>query len=272
MSDAITAATRDVHPDAAEKPRAVIYRMVMPDHICPFGLKSVWLLKHEGYEVEDHHLTTREETDAFMERHGVETTPQTFIAHERIGGWDDLRAYFGDPQAEAGEDATSYRPVVAIFGVALALALAMQTALGAAAGDTAAEILSWRSVGLFIAFVMVLLGLQKLQDVESFSTMFLNYDLLSRKWVPWSWIYPWLETGAGVLMIAGLLPWLSGPVALFIGLTTGWAVVRAVWIEKRELKCACVGGGSNVPLGFVSFTESALMAVMGGVTIASLFL
>ena len=65
---------------------AQLYRMVMQDHLCPYGLKSKDLLEREGYEVEDHHLTTREETDAFMDEHGVETTPQTWIGDERIGG------------------------------------------------------------------------------------------------------------------------------------------------------------------------------------------
>lgn len=51
------------HPAAAK--RAVIHRMVMPSHTCPYGLKAVDLLKRSGYAVDDHHLTTREETDAF---------------------------------------------------------------------------------------------------------------------------------------------------------------------------------------------------------------
>ena len=50
---------------------ARLYRMVMPDHLCPYGLKSKDLLERKGFEVEDHPLTTREETDAFMEKHGV---------------------------------------------------------------------------------------------------------------------------------------------------------------------------------------------------------
>ena len=41
------------------------------------------------------------------------------------------------------------------------------------------------------------------------------------------------------------------------------SVIKAVYIDKRELKCACVGGGSNVPLGFVSLTENLMMLGMG---------
>jgi hypothetical protein len=38
--------------------------------------------------------------------------------------------------------------------------------------------------------------------------------------------------------------------------------VKAVYLDKRELKCACVGGGSNVPLGSVSLTENVMMVAM----------
>ena len=45
--------------------KAAIHRMVMPGHTCPYGLKAKYLLERSGYEVEDHHLEPREETDAF---------------------------------------------------------------------------------------------------------------------------------------------------------------------------------------------------------------
>ena len=106
------------------------------------------------------------------------------------------------------------------------------------------------------------LALLKLQDLESFSTMFLNYDLLAKRWVPYSYVYPFAEGLAGILMIAGVLTWLSVPVALFIGTVGAVSVFKAVYVDRRELKCACVGGSSNVPLGFVSLTENLMMIAM----------
>ncbi|MEQ8343495.1 MAG: glutaredoxin [Marinovum algicola] len=233
---------------------AKLYRMAMPDHLCPYGLKSKALLEREGYAVEDHHLTTREETDAFMEKHGVETTPQTWLGDERIGGYDDLRVHFGKETQDADE--TSYQPVIAIFSVAFLMALGLSWAMFG-------SILTLRGAEWFIAISMCFLAVQKLQDVESFSTMFLNYDLLARRWVRYGYIYPFGEAFAGILMVAGALTWLSAPVALFIGTVGAVSVFKAVYIDQRELKCACVGGSSNVPLGFVSLTENLMMIVMG---------
>ena len=92
--------------------------------------------------------------------------------------------------------------------------------------------------------------------------MFLNYDLLARKWVPYAYVYPWVETGAGILMTGMLLTPLAAPAALFIATVGAASVSKAVYIDKRELKCACVGGNSIVPLGFVSLTENLMMMGM----------
>lgn len=238
-------------PAAAGK--AVIYRMVMPKHICPYGLKALHLLKRAGFEVEDHHLTSREETDAFKAQHAVATTPQIFIGGERIGGHDDLRRFLGKPVADP--QATSYRPVAALF------AMTALTALAAAYAVTG-SLFTLLAAEWFVGFSMVVLALLKLQNIEGFATMFLNYDLLARRWVPYGYLYPFAEGLAGVLMIAGVLTWLSVPLALFIGTIGAVSVFKAVYIDRRELKCACVGGASNVPLGFVSLTENLMMIAM----------
>ena len=168
--------------------------------------------------------------------HGVATTPQTFIGGARIGGYDDLRRHFGKKVADP--KATSYKPVIALFSMTALMALAAGYAV-------TGELFTVRAVEWFIGFSMAVLALLKLQNVESFSTMFLNYDLLAKRWVPYSYIYPFAEGLAGVLMIAGALNWLSIPVALFIGTVGAVSVFKAVYIDKRELKCACVGGNSN---------------------------
>lgn len=233
---------------------ATLHRMVMSDRMCPHGLKSKDLLEREGYEVEDRHLTSREEVDAFKTKHGLATTPQTFIDGVRIGGFDDLREYFGKPIK--AKDTLTYTPVIMLFSVAAFMALAVTwVALGTP--------FSGRTIEWFISISMVLLGLQKLQDVERFATMFLNYDLLAQRWVRYGYVYPFVETGSGLLMMAGVLTWLSAPAAFLVAGIGAVSVFKAVYLDKRELKCACVGGDSKVPLGFISLTENLMMIGMG---------
>ena len=233
---------------------AKLYRMVMPGHLCPYGLKSKDLLERQGFDVEDHNLTTREETDAFKEEYGVETTPQTFIGGDRVGGYTDLREHFG--KSVQSEDETTYQPVIAIFSVAFLMALGLSW-------FAFESIFTVQAFQWFISISMCFLAVQKLQDIESFSTMFLNYDLLAKRWVPYGKIYPFGEAFAGIAMTAGALLWLAAPIAIVIGGIGAISVIKAVYIDKRELKCACVGGSSNVPLGFVSLTENLMMLGMG---------
>ncbi|MCF7701963.1 glutaredoxin [Loktanella sp. M215] len=248
--------------NSADARTAVLYRMVMPEHTCPYGLKSKDLLERQGYTVEDHHLKTKEETEAFKSEHDVKTTPQTFIDGQRIGGHDDLQVYFG--KADPDDDGLSYTPVIALFSVAALTAVAFTW-------YAFQTLLTWQTLGWFVSLSMILLGLQKLKDIESFSTMFLNYDLLAKRWVRYGYIYPFIETGAGILMTAMVATWLSAPLALLIGTIGAVSVFKAVYIDKRELKCACVGGDSNVPLGFVSLTENLGMVAMSVVMLVLLF-
>jgi glutaredoxin len=243
---------------AATGKTAVLYRMALPDHLCPAGQKARWLLDRHGYEIDDRLFRERAEVDAFKEAHDVPTTPQIWIEGERVGGYQALRERLTghDP------DATTYRPVIYLLAVAAATALAISVGLLGGIG--------WITLGHFISISMILLGMQKLRDIETFTSMFLNYDVLARRWVPYAYVYPWVETGAGVLMTGMLLTWLAAPAALVIATIGAWSVFKAVYLDKRELKCACVGGGSNVPLGFVSLTENLMMMGMAIVMLVRL--
>lgn len=233
--------------------QATLYRMMTDDHLCPYGLKSLHLLRRNGYTVDDRHLSSRTETDTFKAEHGVKTTPQTFINGERIGGYDDLKRYFGKRVRDP--NALTYQPVAAIFATTALMALAVTWM-------SDGTLLSWRAPELFIAISMCVLGILKLRDLSSFSSMFLSYDLLARRDVRYAYFYPFAETGAGILMLAGGLLWLAAPVALIIGSIGTISVIKAVYIDRRELKCACIGGDSNVPLGAISLTENVMMVVM----------
>lgn len=74
----------------AKGEQATLYRMVLPDHVCPYGVRAKQMLEEHGFEVDDRHLTSRAEVDAFKAEHGLRTTPLIFIGEERVGGSDDL--------------------------------------------------------------------------------------------------------------------------------------------------------------------------------------
>ena len=231
---------------------ARLYRMMTAHHVCPYGIKAKDLLERNGFDVNDIHLKTRDEVDAFKAEHGVKTTPQIFIDGNRVGGFDDVSEYLGNEIHDS--EAVTYKPVIALFSISALFAVAITwLVLG--------TFFAGQTIGWFIAVSMVLLGLQKLQDIEKFATMFLTYDLLAQKWVRYGYVYPFVETGAGLLMLMGVLTWVAAPAALVVAGIGAVSVFKAVYVDKRELKCACVGD-SRVPLGFVSLTENLMMVGM----------
>lgn len=227
--------------------------MVTPDHLCPWGVKALDLLKRNGFDVTDHHIETMEANQQYKKDNDVEETPQIFIEDEHLGGYDELRRHLNlGPDPKEGE---TYQPVIAIFAVTFLMAVTTSWAI---LGDISAI----KVVELFIAFSMCVLGIQKLQDLKGFATGFVKYDLLAQRYVPYAYVYACVEAGGRILMIAGVLIWVVAPIVLLVSSIGAASVFKAVYIEKRNLKCACVGGDSSVPLGFISLTENLMMMAM----------
>ena len=79
--------------------KAELYRMVLPDHECPHGVRAKQMLDAAGVAYDEHILSSREHVDAFKMKHQVATTPQFFVDGERIGGSDDVEAYLAEQDA-----------------------------------------------------------------------------------------------------------------------------------------------------------------------------
>ena len=79
----------------------ILYRMVLPDHVCPYGVRAKQLLDDAGIPFDDRILHTRMEVDAFQQEHDVDTTPQVFIDGERIGGSNELERYLESADSDA---------------------------------------------------------------------------------------------------------------------------------------------------------------------------
>lgn len=235
------------------KTKASIHRMVTPKHLCPWGLKALDLLKRRGYEVEDHHLTSEEENERYKKEHHVDETPQISIAGAHIGGYDALRKHLGlSPDPQEGQ---TYQPIIAVFSIALLMALVENWAVQRAIDPV-------RVAELFVSFSMCVLGILKLRDLQSFATGFVQYDLLAQRYVPYASVYAFVEAIGGALMIGKVLTWVVAPAVLVVSTLGAVSVFKAVYLEKRDLNCACVGGGSKVPLGFISLTENLMMIAM----------
>jgi glutaredoxin len=220
-----------------------LYRMSNAESECPWGLKAVKLLQEKGLIFEDIKLRSRQEVDELKAKYQVTTTPQVFCGLERIGGYTDLAERLSAaPEAMK----TSYTPVIALFSTAGLMALALSLKMSG-----------------FMGISLSMLASLKLMDLDSFSNSFNKYDLLTRKFKPYGKIYPFLELAIGLGFLSGVAPLLTGVASTTVGISGMISVVKAVYIDKMALNCACVGGNSKAPLGVISMAENLMMVVMG---------
>lgn len=226
-----------------------LYRMSMPEHECPWGLRAVKLLTEKGISFRDIKLRTRQEVDEFKAKYGVATTPQIFFDNERVGGYTDLAERL---QISAEKTEVSYTPVIAIFSTTSLMALATATGIPG-----------------FMGFSLSLLASLKLMDINAFVESFQKYDLITKRFKTYGKAYPFAELLLGLGFLSGIAPLATGIGSLLLGISGATSVFKAVYIDKMELNCACIGGNSKAPLGAISFAENAIMTLMGASLIFS---
>lgn len=212
---------------------------------CPWGKKAVKLLDEHGVDLNDHVFNSVKEEEDFKTKWGIDTTPQIFLNGERIGGYSELANHY-DVKADHESEETSYVPVIALFSVALLMAIFTQNIMYS-----------------FMGYSLCLLACLKLMDLDSFVEGFKKYDLITKSLPFYGKVYPFAELTAGLGFLAPQYLYITGWLSLFVGITGGVSIFKAVYIDKTDLNCACIGGNSKVPLGAVSFSENAMMAFMG---------
>jgi hypothetical protein len=143
-------------------------------------------------------------------------------------------AHFGKSRPNSEE--VTYKPVIAVFATAALMALSFNWA-------AFGTLLTIQAVEWFIAISMCVLAILKLRDIESFSNMFLGYDLLAQRYVPYAYVHPFGEALAGILMVAGALLWVAIPVALVIGtigvISVGANITIVMIFSTSHWLCVC---------------------------------
>jgi YHS domain-containing protein len=147
---------------------------------------------------------------------------------------------------------TSYLPLLVI--VALIALAAVVTAQGEEA------FVDRFLLSFMTGFFLVFSGF-KLLDLKGFVEGYATYDLLAQRWRGYGYLYPFLELGFGLSMLAGYHPdwllWTEFAVMAFSGLGV------ALKLSKREpFTCACLGTFLKVPLTYVTILEDFGMATL----------
>lgn len=118
-----------------------------------------------------------------------------------------------------------------------------------------------RLPNFFMGFFFCQLSMFKLFDISGFADGFQKYDILSVRFRPYAYIYPFIELLLGLLFLSGLFPLATNIATLIIMTISAFGVIRSL-IKGLDIRCACLGTVLNVPLSTVSVVENAGMAIM----------
>jgi hypothetical protein len=113
--------------------------------------------------------------------------------------------------------------------------------------------------GFFLVFSFF-----KLLDVPAFADAFSMYDILAKRSRGYALLYPFIELALGLAYLANLHPFTTNLVTLIVMGIGAIGVIQSL-LEKRRIRCACLGAVFNLPMSKITLIEDALMAGMAAV-------
>jgi hypothetical protein len=156
----------------------------------------------------------------------------------------------------ANEPKPSYFPQILIVSYLLLATAAVEWSFGS---------FHWmRAMRHFMAGFFLTFSFFKLLDLRGFATSYGMYDLVAARWPAYAWVYPFLELTLGLAYLANVVPFATN-LATVILMTVGTAGVVHSMLQKRKVRCACLGTIINLPVASVTLLEDAGMAVMAAV-------
>lgn len=145
----------------------------------------------------------------------------------------------------------TYKPLLI-----LALMLAVVPAVALGTELRLHEWMRWFMAGFFLSFSFF-----KLLDVKAFADSYRMYDWIAKMIPAWGLAYPFIELGLGLAYAANWNPELTHGTTLVLMLVSAGGVIQSN-LQKKAIRCACLGTVFNLPMSTVTVVEDLSMAAM----------
>ena len=119
----------------------------------------------------------------------------------------------------------------------------------------------------FMAGFFLVFSFFKFLDAPGFASAFKMYDPLAKAIPGWSWIYPYVELLLGVAYMMSWQPLVTNVITLVLMSVGGVGVLQSL-LQKRTIRCACLGTALNLPMTKVTLVENGTMAAMAAFMLA----
>jgi hypothetical protein len=113
----------------------------------------------------------------------------------------------------------------------------------------------------FMAAFFLVFSFFKLLDIKGFAESYSTYDIIAKKWLGWGYVYAFIELGLGIAYLVKFNSLITNGVTLAVMSVSIIGVLQSV-LNKRKIKCACLGAVFNLPMSTVTIIEDALMIGM----------
>jgi cation transport ATPase len=121
---------------------------------------------------------------------------------------------------------------------------------------------SWNEFMLdFMGLFYIVFSFFKMLDLKGFPESFKMYDPLAKRIPIYGWIYPFIETALGLMFLMRFKVNIALIVTLIVlGITT--IGVTKTLLDKKHIRCACLGTALKLPMTEATFIENMIMIVM----------
>jgi hypothetical protein len=165
--------------------------------------------------------------------------------------------------AESQPPAQSYYPLILILMFLLGAVALTEMRAGSFDG--------MRAMSTFMGGFFVTFAFFKLLDLRAFADAYAGYDIIARRSRSYGLAYPFIELSLGVAYLSGFWPLLTNLVTLVVMTVSSIGVIQSL-LQKRKIRCACLGAVFNLPMSSVTLLEDGLMAAMAVVMLVQLSL
>ena len=161
---------------------------------------------------------------------------------------------FGDqPIEETKSWAETYKPILLIFGYV--------TVISIIAGTIGGSFSLMVFMRTFMAGFFLTFSFFKMLDLNGFADSYSMYDIVTKKFRAWGYIYAFIELGLGLAFALNFAPLATNIITAVVMSVSLIGVLQSVF-NKQKIRCACLGAVFNLPMSTVTIIEDALMIVM----------
>ena len=123
---------------------------------------------------------------------------------------------------------------------------------------------NWNSIEVMLDFMglfFIVFSFFKMLDLKGFPESFRMYDPLAKRLPIYGWIYPFIETGLGLMLLMRFEIKIALIITLIVlGITT--IGVTKTLLDKKSIRCACLGTALKLPMTEATFIENIIMIAM----------